>query len=99
MHVHITQPAIADLQEIEEFISKDNVVAAGRLVQKLEDLCLSLGEHPNIGRKRDYIKPGLRTIAEGNYIICYRVHKEAVEILRCLYGARNIEAILGAFEE
>ena len=87
------------MREIEEFISKDNVAAAGRMVRKLEDRCLALGEYPNIGRKRDYITPGLRTISEGNYIICYRVHKESVEILRCLYGARDIEAILQAMEE
>ena len=64
------------------------------MIRKLENRCLALGEHPYIGRKRDYIKPGLQTISEGNYIICYRIHKESVEVLRCLYGARNIEAIL-----
>jgi toxin ParE1/3/4 len=69
MDVRVTQPAIADLQEIEEYISSENIAAAGRMIQKLKKRCLALGNHPNIGHKRDYIKSGLRTISEGNYII------------------------------
>ncbi|HEY9868489.1 MAG TPA: type II toxin-antitoxin system RelE/ParE family toxin [Candidatus Obscuribacterales bacterium] len=94
MRVHITRPAVADLEEIEAFISQDDVLASARLVEKLEERCLALGNHPHMGRKRDYIKPGLRTVSEGNYIICYRIQEEFVEILRVLHGARNIEAIL-----
>lgn len=94
MQVHITVPAALDLQEIEEFISRSDARAAGRLIQNLGELCMVLGRHPKIGRRREYIVPGLRTISEGNYIICYRVEKTSIEIVRVLHGAQNINEIL-----
>lgn len=95
MRVYITAPAIADLSEIEAFISKDNISAAENLIHHLEKRCLSLANNPNLGRRRDYLKPGLRTITEArNYLICYRIKQNSIEILRVLHGARDIEKII-----
>ncbi len=94
MRVQITLAAVADLREIEVFISKDNVVAAEQVIRQLEKRCLLLGDNPSIGRRRDYLRPKLRTVTEGNYLICYRAKRNSVEILRILHGSRNIEKIL-----
>lgn len=98
MRVKITTPATVDLCEIEKYISENNIAAAVRVINKLEESCLLLGDNPGIGRRRDYLKPKLRTITEGNYLICYRVRRNSVEVLRILHSARNIEKILRSNE-
>jgi toxin ParE1/3/4 len=92
MRVDLTGDAKADLREIEEYVCKDNIAAAERLIEQLEALCLSLGDNPRIGTKRDYL-PGLRSIAEGNYVIFYSIQSDSVRVLRVLYGARDIDQI------
>ncbi len=95
MHFKLTLPAVADLCEIEDYINKNNIFAAQNLIHRLELRCKSLTRNPHLGSKRDYLKPGLRTITESkNYLICYRIRKDSIEVLRILHGARDVEKIL-----
>lgn len=96
MRVKITAPAASDLREIEKYISQDNVAAAEKVINKLEEGCLLLGDSPGIGRRRDYLKPKLRTINEGNYLIYYRVKRNTIEVLRILHSSRDTEKILSS---
>src|SRR4051812_45210956 len=98
MRVVITDPAGDDLVHIEQYVSRHNITAAGKLIQRLEKRSMSLGDAPHIGTKRDYIRPGLRTIAEGHYVICYRVGERRIEVLRVLHGNMDIEQILAQLD-
>jgi len=49
----LTRLAVQDLQEIGDYIANDNITAAHRFVQRLEQRCRSLAQRPGIGRKRD----------------------------------------------
>ena len=94
MRVKITTPAAIDLREIEKYISKDNIAAAEKVIHHLKTTCFLLGDNPGIGRRRDYLKPKLRTVTDGNYLICYRVKNNSIEILRVLHSSRDTEKIL-----
>ena len=54
-----------------------------------------LCEHPGIGKKRDELQPGIRSSAERNYLIVFRlVDDNVLEVVRVLHSKRNIRKIL-----
>ena len=52
-----------------------------------------LAQHPYLGRTRDDLQPGVRSLAVGDYLIIYRVDNADVLILRVLRGNRNLSAM------
>ena len=56
-----------------------------------------LAEHPFLGRVRRFRIPGVRSWQVGhpfeNYLIFYHVTEQAVEIVRVLHGAMDLESI------
>jgi toxin ParE1/3/4 len=46
-----------------------------------------------MGRARDEVAPGLRSILRHPYVIFYRVTKDSIEIARVLHGRRNLAAV------
>jgi toxin ParE1/3/4 len=50
-------------------------------------------EHPLIGRKRDEVRPGLRSLVSHPNVIFYRVRNDIPEIVRVLDGRRDIDSI------
>ena len=93
MRVVRTALADSDLLEIWLYIAQDNIPAADRVLEKLEQRCERLGASPMLGSKRDDLLPGMRYLIEGSYAIFYRIRQDTVEILRVLHGARDFPAI------
>lgn len=94
MKLLIASTAKLDLEEIEEYISNDNPAAADRFLDLLSKRFELITEMPGIGRRRDNYARGVRSITEGDYIIVYRVKKDAVVVLRVLHGARDPERVI-----
>jgi toxin ParE1/3/4 len=91
----ISDDAYADLEDIGRFIEQDNVDAAILFVKRLKERCHELIPFPGIGRRRDEIEPGYRSIAEGEYVIFYREKPDdIVEILRIVHGKRDLGNVL-----
>ena len=63
-HLKFANRARQDLQEIHDYIAEDNVGAAERVIDSLEARCYLLVDMPNVGRKREDLAPGLRSIVE-----------------------------------
>ncbi|MDP2366046.1 MAG: type II toxin-antitoxin system RelE/ParE family toxin [Ignavibacteria bacterium] len=87
MKVFWTKSALYRLQEIEEYISKDNSVAAVLLVDKLVSLSETLCDNPQKGR----IVPELsinkvRKLIHKNYRLVYLVKKNSIDILTVFEG-------------
>jgi toxin ParE1/3/4 len=82
--------ARADLQEIEDYISRDNPDAALHLLLTIEEKCRLLARHSGIGFERLELRPGLRSFAVGNYVIFYRAADDGIEIVRVLHGGRDL---------
>lgn len=93
MNLYITGDAEADLDQIENYIGDDNPAAAINFLKRLTNCFTTIAQNPGIGRKRDNLKPGSRSITEGDYVIIYRLKQNTVEILRILHGRRDIESI------
>ena len=82
-----------DLLEIWSYISQDSFDAADQFLDQLEQQFDLLASSPLIGKKRDELIPGLRSLTYKNYLIFYRTRNDDVEIIRVLHGARDIEKL------
>jgi toxin ParE1/3/4 len=91
-----TGQAERDLEEILAYLDARSHSAAERLATAIDERSRLLGEFPGMGRSRDELLPGVRSIAIGRYVLFYRVTQNAVEVLRILHGARDLEAIMKA---
>lgn len=89
MNVIWTRPAARDLEAIQDYIARDNPVAANRLAQTVRQRVRSLADYPNIGRQGRV--GGTRELVIGGtpYIVPYRVRGDRVEILAVFHGARK----------
>lgn len=85
--------AIADVADIWDFISDDSIVAADRVLDRLDSALDILADMPMMGRPRPDLGNGLRSLAVGYYIIYYVPTDSTVEIVRVLHGARDVEAL------
>jgi toxin ParE1/3/4 len=94
MRLIFSPKAVCDLEEILEYVGRDNPVAAVRLIDKLEKRCRSLGGRPAVGTRRDDLAPGLRALSEGRYVIYFLAQtEELLRIVRVLHSARDVRPI------
>lgn len=90
MALRWTKTALCTVDEIAEFIAKDNPNRATRFVLELKEAVNKLQVHPGMGRAGRV--PGTRElILHENYIAIYRVRGDAVGILRLQHVARKLD--------
>ena len=91
----ISREAAANIREIWQFISEDNVSAAERVRQELYDAIHGLAERPGKGHSReDLTDKAVRFWKVRSYLIVYRHDTDPLEIVTVLHGARNIPRLL-----
>jgi toxin ParE1/3/4 len=89
-----TEQAETDLEEILEYLEERSPAAAERVAEAIDRRCALLEQCPEMGRLREELGPGIRSLAVEGYGVFYRVTPSAVEILRILHGSRDVERIL-----
>jgi toxin ParE1/3/4 len=82
-----------DLLEIWEFIAEDNLDQADELLDFLDDKLQILARNPGIGKRREDLAPGLRSFVVRNFIVFYQEIESGIDVIRVLYGSRDIESI------
>ena len=90
MNIHWSPEAIQDLVALRDYIAEDNPGAAQRVALRIvEAVEQQLPDNPNLGRPGRV--PGTRelVIPRTPYIVPYRVHGKALEVLRVYHGARR----------
>ncbi|MBL8661749.1 MAG: type II toxin-antitoxin system RelE/ParE family toxin [Candidatus Odyssella sp.] len=87
--------ALADLAEIRDYIAEHNPAAAAAMLERIEDRCRFFARFPGAGRNRADIRPGLHSFVVGRHVVFYRRGEAAIDIVRVLHRARDIEAIVG----
>jgi toxin ParE1/3/4 len=92
MTLAFSPAAIADIDEIVDYISKADRRAARRWAEAVRAGCQRLSTNPGLGAARDEIRPKLRMFPIGNYLILYEATeapaKSGVLIVRILHTAR-----------
>ena len=54
-----------------------------------------LGTHPSAGRRRDDLRPGIRSFPVGSYLVLYRIDGDDVVVQRIVRGSRDLDALFG----
>jgi toxin ParE1/3/4 len=90
-----TAQAEEDLLDIWLYIAHDDVRAADRLLDEIEEKFLLLAEQPALGPARPDIAPGFRYLPVRRYLILYRQITGGIEVVRVVHGARDVPALTG----
>ena len=87
----VTPTASRDIESIMDYLAEDsNLEMAEGFLQRIDAKFKLLSQFPQIGRKRDELYPGLRTISLDNYLIFYRLVPKGVEVVRVISGYRDL---------
>ena len=92
----LSEAAEADLLAIWVFIAQDNAPTADRVLNRIYNAFLLLGEQPGAGHKREDLAndADLRFWSVYSYLIIYRKMAEPIEIVRVVRGTRDVVALL-----
>jgi toxin ParE1/3/4 len=78
MRLELTTPAREDLLHIWAYIAGHEETTADKYLEGLRKRALELIKHPDLGRKRDEIIPGIRSLLFRNHLIFCRVETSAI---------------------
>jgi toxin ParE1/3/4 len=91
--LRITKPAKQDLQDIWLALEPFGVALADRRLAELQKKFLQLQQFPGLGRSREDLAPGLRSIAVKDIVIAYRALEGLLLIVRVVHGQRDLTRI------
>jgi len=82
--------ALADLNEIWEFISADNPAAADRVIEGIHEAMRALVPFPEMGHRRsDLTSRPIRFHPVRDLLIAYAPNEKPLVVLAILHGRRN----------
>jgi len=92
MKIVWTKEALLRLREIDEYISRDNPVAATKFVDHLISVAETIVENPKKGRVVPELSlENIREILYKGYRLVYLVKKNSVEVLTVFEGHRLLK--------
>jgi antitoxin ParD1/3/4/toxin ParE1/3/4 len=96
MTAYILAPeALQDLQDIWDYIAKENLDAADRLIDTLFAAFEQLAALPGLGHRReDLTNQPLRFWTVEAYLVIYRAERPPIEIVAVTRGGRDIPRLL-----
>jgi toxin ParE1/3/4 len=100
--IFLHDQAKADLEEIADYIARDNFMAAQLIFPAVWEATVQLARMPGMGRAREFENQelaGVRSwVIRGyeNYLIFYRPVPGGISVLRIVHGARDLEQIFGS---
>lgn len=95
MKVRLTAEAERDLEDLGDWIARDDPARALGFVGELRSACLGLADFPaRFPLVPRYEAHGVRHHVHGDYLIFYRVEAQQVVVIHILHGARDYSAVL-----
>ena len=91
---NILNSAVADLADIWAYIALDSPDNTDLFIDRIFRICQQgLASNPRLGRTREELSPGLRSLVFESYVIFYHPMPNGVAVVRVLHGVRDIESI------
>lgn len=94
MRLRLSPFVPGDLEEIAKYIAHDSPRHALRTLRLLRKKMDEIARQPEMYRLRPEIGPEARLSIVGNYIILFRICKNAVRIERVVHGNRDLFTML-----
>ena len=98
MKLRINPLVAVDLKKIKDFIAEDNECKALETVQEIYRQFENIQQFPYIGAdlsKRVKFKTDCKYVVWNDYVVLYKVSKDAVEIYRIINRYQDITRIFG----
>lgn len=92
MQYRFSRQAERDIEEIGDYIARDNPRRAVTFIAEIRERCGHIVQFPHGAPARPALGRGVRCVVFGRYLIFYVVRGRMIEIRRVLHGARNITA-------
>ncbi len=83
--------ASADILDIWDFIADDSFLEADRWVDRLDEKLSLWATQPLIGRPRDELASGLRSMPFGRYVVFYMPLPDGIDVVRVLHSSRDTD--------
>lgn len=89
-----TRIASSDLENILDYIAEQNGIdVAEKFLKRINQKCQNLVNFPELGKRRDELFPGIRSLPVGKYLIFYRLLDTELEVVRIVSGYQDVEAL------
>jgi len=89
VRIRWTEPTAQALENIQDYIARDNPLAAVEVARRIRIIVNQLAEHPRIGR-RGGIRGTYELVIHGvPYIVPYRIKKAEIQILSVYHTSRK----------
>ena len=86
-----TEPALADLDAIHDFIAKDSEYYASSFLQEIIGQAEKLEKFPEMGRVvPEYGRKDIRELIFQNYRIIYKLEESHTVVLTVIHGRREL---------
>ena len=92
----LTPRAEQDIGDIWDYIADDNIEAADRVLDAVENALHRIAKNPGIGHMREELADRRhRFLLVYSYLIVYRSETKPLQVIRILHAARDVQNILG----
>lgn len=89
MKVLWTNTAIGHLSSIYEYIARDSVRYARRMVDRITSRSRQIAQFPGSGQMvPEYEDPDIREVLEGQYRLIYEITAKEIYVLAVVHGAQ-----------
>ena len=86
---HLSELALADLDQIWGFIARDNPAAARNTISRILDACDKLADFPGMGASCDELRARMRSYPVRPYVVFYFPRDGGIDVARVIHGARD----------
>lgn len=84
-----------DIEEIFDYTEFEyGLQKAIEYTTQFHTVFIELSQSPELGRSRDEIKVGLRSLIQNKHVIFYRILKDHIRIVRVLHSRSDIPSFL-----
>jgi toxin ParE1/3/4 len=96
MALRVAPEVEAELDEIWSYLAIESGAAdvANRLVNSITNRFFLLSKHPYLGRRRDDLRSGLRSLSVGGYVIIHPLEGRDVLVLHVVHGRRDLKTLV-----
>jgi toxin ParE1/3/4 len=81
-----------DIASALRHLRRHSAPAARRLAAAVDRACRLLRTNPLVGKARDDLEPGVRSVVVSGYYLMYTVTDTEVIVVRFLHGSRDLPA-------
>ncbi|PIQ50334.1 MAG: plasmid stabilization protein [Cytophagales bacterium CG12_big_fil_rev_8_21_14_0_65_40_12] len=88
---HLSIAVEQDIGEIYDYgVYRFGMYQAVKYLMELDLVFTQIVKNPDLGKKRDEIKVGLRSLPKNSHVIFYRLLEDSIRIVRVLHGSRDL---------